>query len=69
MTQPLRFPPPFPIEEFRARLAALRKVMAERRIDLLVVDQREHMVYFGGACVTASMYHAMLVPLDGEPFA
>ncbi|MCK1496954.1 Xaa-Pro peptidase family protein, partial [Bradyrhizobium sp. 188] len=33
------------------------------------VDQREHMVYFGGACVTASMYHAMLVPLDGEPFA
>ncbi|MCK1504604.1 Xaa-Pro peptidase family protein [Bradyrhizobium sp. 18] len=67
--QPPFFPPPFPVDEFRSRLAALRTVMAERHVDLLIVDQREHMVYFGGFCFTAAMYHALLIPLDGEPVA
>jgi len=69
MTQPPLFPPRFPVEEFRSRLAALRAVMAERRVDLLVVDQREHMVYFGGYYCTGAMYQALLVPLDHEPVA
>ncbi|RWJ58776.1 MAG: hypothetical protein EOR33_32170, partial [Mesorhizobium sp.] len=63
MTQPPLFPPRFPIDEFHLRLAALRTVMAERRVDLLIVDQREHMVYFSGYASTAAMYQAVLIPL------
>ncbi|RWH95470.1 aminopeptidase P family N-terminal domain-containing protein [Mesorhizobium sp.] len=58
MTQP----PAFPIEEFRSRLAALRTLMAERQVDTLIVDQFEHMVYFGGYRSTAAMYQALLLP-------
>lgn len=68
MTQAM-LPPRFPEEEYRSRLAALRAIMAERRVDLLVVDQFEHMVYFGGHLPTAAMYQALLVPLSGEPVA
>ncbi|WP_031206374.1 Xaa-Pro peptidase family protein [Mesorhizobium sp. L2C067A000] len=69
MTQPLLFPPPFPVEEFRSRLAALRTVMSERQVDLLIVDQFEHMQYFGGHRSTAATYQALLIPLQGEPVA
>lgn len=67
MTQPLQFPPPFPDEEFRSRLAALRKVMAERRVDLVIVDEAAHTKYFGGYTSTAAMYQSLLIPLDQEP--
>lgn len=63
------FPPAFSLEEFQLRLAALRAVMTKRRVDLLVIDQFEHMVYFGGHLPTAAMYQALLVPLAGEPVA
>lgn len=69
MQQPPAFPPAFPVAEFRSRLAALRTVMAQRRVDLLVIDQFEHMVYFGGHLPTAAMYQALLVPLAGDPVA
>lgn len=69
MKQPLVFPPPFPVDEFRSRLAALRTVMAERYVDLLIVDQSEHKSYFSGYSSTAAMYTAVLIPLDGEPVA
>ncbi|MER8855997.1 Xaa-Pro peptidase family protein, partial [Mesorhizobium australicum] len=62
-------PPLFPIEEYRARLSALRTIMAERSVDLLIVNQHEHMGYFGGYVPTAAMYQALLVPLEGEPVA
>ena len=65
----LHFPPAFPVAEFHARLAALRTLMAARNVDLLVIDQFEHMVYFGGHLPTAAMYQALLVPLSGEPVA
>lgn len=39
MTQPLHLPAPFPVSEFRSRLAALRNVMAEWNVDLL---KRKH---------------------------
>ncbi|MGR4932473.1 M24 family metallopeptidase [Bradyrhizobium sp. CAR08] len=67
MTQPPPFPAPFSDEEYRARLVALRRIMAERQVDLLVVDQSEHMEYFGGYRSTAAMYQALLVPLNQEP--
>ncbi|WP_272951631.1 M24 family metallopeptidase [Sinorhizobium meliloti] len=69
MTQPPLFPPPFPIDEYRSRLAALRSAMAERRVDLLIVDQAEHRAYFSGFWSTAAMYQALLIPLDQEPIA
>ncbi|RVI57665.1 M24 family metallopeptidase [Sinorhizobium meliloti] len=69
MTKPPLFPPPFPIDEYRSRLAALRSAMAERRVDLLIVDQAEHRAYFSGFWSTAAMYQALLIPLDQEPIA
>ncbi|WP_324765504.1 Xaa-Pro peptidase family protein (plasmid) [Sinorhizobium meliloti] len=69
MTLPIQFPPPFPIQEYRSRLAALRSFMAERKVDLLIVNQHEHMEYFAGYAPTAAMYQAILIPLDGEPVA
>ncbi|WP_197434329.1 Xaa-Pro peptidase family protein [Agrobacterium vitis] len=68
MTQ-LTFPPAFSVDEFQARISALRAIMDRRRVDLLVIDQFEHMVYFGGHLPTAAMYQALLVPLSGEPVA
>lgn len=63
------FPPAFPVAEFQSRVAALRAVMARRKVDLLVIDQFEHMVYFGGHLPTAAMYQALLMPVSGEPVA
>ncbi|MER8511211.1 Xaa-Pro peptidase family protein [Mesorhizobium sp. M0894] len=65
MTQP----PPFPLEEYQTRLLTLRTAMAERSVDLLIVNQHEHMDYFCGYVPTAAMYQAVLVPLEGEPVA
>ncbi|MGR4932690.1 M24 family metallopeptidase [Bradyrhizobium sp. CAR08] len=69
MSQQLRFPPPFPAEEYRCRLTALRSIMADRKVDLLVVNQFEHVNYFGGYWSTGSTYHGLLIPIDGEPVA
>ncbi|MQX93368.1 aminopeptidase P family N-terminal domain-containing protein [Sinorhizobium meliloti] len=69
MAQPPLLPQLFPVEEYRSRLAALRTIMAKRHIDLLIVDQFEHMTYFGGYRSTAAMYQALLTPLVGEPVA
>ncbi|MDX0980204.1 M24 family metallopeptidase [Sinorhizobium medicae] len=62
-------PPPFPIEEYHSRLAALRSIMADRRVDLLIIDQSEHRAYFSGFWSTAAMYQALLVSRDQEPVA
>ncbi|MER8516380.1 Xaa-Pro peptidase family protein [Mesorhizobium sp. M1060] len=43
--------------------------MARRNVDLLIVNQHEHMDYFAGYAPTAAMYQAVLIPLDGEPVA
>ncbi|MCK1611618.1 aminopeptidase P family protein [Bradyrhizobium sp. 136] len=69
MTQPPLFPPPFSLDEFRSRLAALRAIMVARRVDLLIVDQSEHRSYFSGYSSTAAMYQALLVPQNRDPIA
>ncbi|PBC04110.1 Xaa-Pro peptidase family protein [Mesorhizobium sp. WSM3860] len=66
MGYPPLLPPHFPIDEFRSRLAALRSIMAERRVEILIVDQHEHMIFFSGYASTAAMYQALLIPLEGE---
>ncbi|MGO4139538.1 aminopeptidase P family N-terminal domain-containing protein, partial [Rhizobium brockwellii] len=61
MTHLPLLPPPFPIEEYHARLAATRSIMADRRVDLLIIDQSEHRSYLSGFWSTAAMYQALLV--------
>ncbi|MBY6090476.1 M24 family metallopeptidase [Maritimibacter alkaliphilus] len=60
-------PSAFTRDEYAARLVALRQRMATAELDLLVIDQFEHMVYFGGHLPTAAMYQCLLVPLVGDP--
>lgn len=60
-------PPAFTRDEYTTRLDALRQRMDTAGLDLLVIDQFEHMVYFGGHLPTAAMYQCLLVPLSGDP--
>lgn len=53
--------------EYADRLHAVRDRMRERRIDVLVLDEIEHLAWVAGWHASGSMYHACLVPLDGEP--
>ena len=57
----------FPRAEYQDRLRAVRRQMAARRIDLLIVDETEHLAYLAGWHASGSRYHGCLVPADGEP--
>ncbi len=57
----------FPIEEYEARVTVLRHRMATAQLDLLLIDQFEHLAYYTGYLPTAAMYQACLMPLEGEP--
>lgn len=57
----------FEREEYQARLAKVRAAMAERNIDLLIVDQSEFLIYLTGFSISENMYRACLVPMEGEP--
>lgn len=57
----------FPIEEYEARVAALRQQMAARQVDVLLIDEFEHLAYYTGYVPTAAMYQACLMPLAGDP--
>src|SRR5699024_7400302 len=39
----------------------------ESKIDVLIVDQTEHIGYFTGYVPTAAMYQTCIVPVDGDP--
>ena len=57
----------FPRAEYENRLRAVRREMAARRIDLLIVDETEHLAYLAGWHASGSRYHGCLVPADGDP--
>lgn len=57
----------FPLEEFRARLAAVRAQMATRGVDLLIVDETEILHYLTGYTISQNVWRCCLVPLQGEP--
>ena len=57
----------FPRAEYQDRLDAVRREMAIRSIDLLVVDATEHLAYLAGWHASGSRYHACLVPREGDP--
>jgi Xaa-Pro aminopeptidase len=56
-----------PHEEFRQRTAAVQRAMAERGIDLLILDQSEKCYYLLGYSIAETFYRACLVPATGEP--
>jgi Xaa-Pro dipeptidase len=53
--------------EYAERLAAVRARMVARGIDVLLVDEVEHLGYLAGWHASGSLYHVYLLPLDGEP--
>ena len=57
----------FPREEYQDRLRAVRRHMAARHVDLLIVDETEHLAWLAGWHASGSRYHGCLVPAEGEP--
>ncbi|KRB29682.1 M24 family metallopeptidase [Mesorhizobium sp. Root172] len=55
----------FSASEYEARVAAVRKVMRARAIDVLVVDQYDHLGYLFGYLPSSAMYQACLLPIEG----
>lgn len=53
--------------EYEDRLRAVRGEMAARHVDLLIVDETEHLAYLAGWHASGSRYHGCLVPADGDP--
>jgi len=60
--------PPFPGEEFAARVAKTRAAMAEAGADVLLVDHAEFLAWLTGYTVSETMYRAAFLPLQGEPW-
>ena len=58
---------PFPREEYEERLGRLRRVMAERRLDAVIVDTCEMLNYFTGFAVSENRYRAAVVRPEGNP--
>ncbi len=59
--------PMVPHEEFRQRTALVQRAMAERGVDLLILDQSEKCYYLLGYDIAETLYRACLVPAAGEP--
>ncbi len=53
--------------EYEDRLRAVRREMAARRIEVLLVDETEHLAYLAGWHASGSRYHGCLVPSAGDP--
>jgi len=57
----------FSREEYEGRLRAVRREMVARGVDVLIVDETEHLAYLAGWHASGSRYHCCLVPLDADP--
>src|ERR1043165_2317405 len=57
----------FSAGEYALRIAALKRRMANARVDVVLIDQFEHLAYYTGYIPTAAMYQACLLPLDSDP--
>jgi Xaa-Pro aminopeptidase len=53
--------------EYEDRLRAVRREMAARRLDVVIVDETEHLAYLAGWHASGSRYHCCLVALSGDP--
>lgn len=60
--------PPFPREEFTARVAKTRAAMAEAGADVLLIDHAEFLAWLTGYTVSETMYRAAFLPREGGPW-
>jgi Xaa-Pro aminopeptidase len=58
----------FSVEEFRDRLKRTRQMMAKRNIELLILDEIEAMTWISGYGLSETMWRAIAIPQEGEPF-
>jgi Xaa-Pro dipeptidase len=59
---------PFPVAEYRERLARTRALMKERDVDCLLLTGPENIYYLSGYQTTGYyIYQMLVVPRDGEP--
>lgn len=59
----------FPFEEYERRVGELRRRMADRLLDAVVITDPENLMYLTDYQTTGySFFQALVVPLDGEPF-
>lgn len=54
-------------EEYAQRLETLRTHMRRRGVEVLLIDEMEHLFYIVGWHASASRYHVAVVPVDGDP--
>ncbi len=57
----------FELQEFEARLATLRAQMAQKGLDLLIVDETEILHYLTGYTISQNLWRCCLVPAHGDP--
>ena len=59
----------FPKDEFDARQAKLRALLAEKNIDLYLTSGAENIYYFSGQQTPGYyVFQCLAIPVDGEPF-
>lgn len=58
----------FSIKEFRSRIEKVRDEMRLRQIDLLILDEIESMTWVCGYGVSETLWRAVCIPVEGEPF-
>ncbi|WP_407317292.1 ectoine hydrolase [Isoptericola halotolerans] len=59
----------FPFEEYERRVGELRRRMADRLLDAVVITDPENLMYLTDYQTTGySFFQALVVPLDAEPF-
>lgn len=59
----------FSLEEYQRRLNALRERMAQRQIDVVMINDPSNLLYLTGYQTTGySYFQALVVPLEKEPF-
>ena len=59
---------PFTLDEYRERLTKVRRLMAERGVDVLVLTTPENIYYVSGYQTTGYyIYQALVIPRDGAP--
>lgn len=59
----------FPFEEYERRLAGLRKRMAARHLDAVIISDPENLMYLTDYQTTGySFFQCLVVPLENEPF-
>src|SRR5690554_6290939 len=59
----------FPMVEYERRLGDLRRRMAERLLDAVIITDPENLMYLTDYQTTGySFFQALVVPLEGKPF-